>query len=235
MLHLLVHFFEALPFVVEILVLCRENLLVIVQKVAEIIELRVLQHLETVKSGGDFFRWRYFLHLVDRLGQQVVLPLDQGIVVLEQVLQLLHTCQVAVLAVTALVHIICITVFTLVEQTHRRYLLINSIHELTQSLEVEFKLSDEFFARLFKRRVEKIVTNQFQLVLQSLFRFCRFFMRAIFCFKALRKDVLFEADYVKHLSLKLLQTLFKVLILLTQLFVNLLLIATYHQLELRIR
>jgi len=151
------------------------------------------------------------------------------------VLQLLHTCQVAVLAITALVHIIRITVFTLVEQTHRGYLLINSIHELTQSLEVEFKLSDEFFARLFKRRVEKIVTDEFQLVLQSLFRFCRFFMCAIFCFKALRKDVLFEADYVKHLSLKLLQTLFKVLILLTQLFVNLLLIATYHQLELRIR
>jgi len=58
-----------------------------------------------------------------------MLPLNQRIIVLQQMLQLLHASQISVLAISVM-HIVCIPVLSLVEQTHRAYLLVDSVHEL---------------------------------------------------------------------------------------------------------
>ena len=68
-LHALVHLIEGVSFLVEVAVLLREDLLVIFEEAAEVVELRVLQNLEAVEGGSDLVWRRDFGHLGDGLVQ----------------------------------------------------------------------------------------------------------------------------------------------------------------------
>ena len=49
-LHAFVHFFEGAAFILEVFVLLSQNLLVIVEEIAEVVQFRFFQHLEAVEG-----------------------------------------------------------------------------------------------------------------------------------------------------------------------------------------
>ncbi len=116
----------------------------IIQETSEVVELRVFQDLESVKSGSDLVRRRNFGHLLNRLGKEMMLSLDQGVVVSQEMLQLLDTGNPAELA--GLIVVNPLDIFLGVEDLQGADLFVNGVHELFQSLEVQFELRDQLFS-----------------------------------------------------------------------------------------
>jgi len=75
---------------IEVAVLLREDLLVLVEEGAELIELALLQNLEAVESACYLVRGWDLRHFGDRLVEKVVLSLDKSVIVPQHMFHLLN-------------------------------------------------------------------------------------------------------------------------------------------------
>jgi hypothetical protein len=167
MLHAFVHIVECYSFFIEILILLSKDWFMIVKEAPKVIQLRVFQNLESIESRSDFLWRRDLLHFVNWLSQKMMLPFYKRVIIFQEVLQLLHTCDVTEL--TTIIEsvrggVIGVSILTGVEESHWANFFINCIHELTKSGKVVFEFLNEFFTCFFERWVEKIFSDELELV-----------------------------------------------------------------------
>ena len=71
-----------MPFLVKVAILLRQDLLMLIQEVPELVQLGVFEDLEASESCSDLVRWWNLGHFGDRLIQQVMLAFNKGVIVL---------------------------------------------------------------------------------------------------------------------------------------------------------
>lgn len=97
----------------------------------------------------------------------MVLALAKCLIVTQQMSQLLHTSDLRILVlgfVNLIERIQDTSIILLVKDRHLIDLFVYRLHELAESLEVQFELLDQFFAILVKCSIEKFISNQLDLV-----------------------------------------------------------------------
>ena len=100
----------------------------------------------------------------------MVLALNQGIVVAQQVTKLLHRGDLAILVVAVVGLSAARIPFLHVENLHTANFLINSGHEFSQTLEIHSEFLHEFFTTFLEGLVEKLLPDQLDLVSELLLR-----------------------------------------------------------------
>ena len=102
-------------------------------------------------------------------------------------------------------------------------------------MEIEFEFLNQLSTCLLKGCIKEVFSNEFKLVLKSFLCLRDIFMSPVLSLVSLGEDVLLEGHHGDHLTLELLETVFQVLVLFRQAFVDLFLVSRNHELKIRIR